>query len=268
MLVLIGSVTFAQTYWLQPPRGNNVTLQFYKPDFDRTGDELGSKTAVWFLSGKFRISGDFDLYVDLPVSRFDIKEGQQFYWIGDDQIATGNPYVGIRGRFSSVGVIRRIVGRIGLRPPLTSDDKQSATTVGRLTVYDRMEAFLPNRWSIDIGAGQMYDICRVCNLETDFGLITMIPTEDRADAEMWLTYGFAFWLRTSAVDLGAGLSGRWWATSEDTNFGRASVHLLGIAGVLKLGRVEPGIQFRLPADKDWRDEVASVVCLNLIVNLD
>jgi len=246
---LAGSIS-AQTYWMHPGAGKNVTLQIFKPKFDH-GDGIGTLTSSWFFSGRFEASERVDIFVDIPVSNLDL-DASVWSNVGSETLI-GNPYLGIEARPSARHAPLSVIGRVGFRPPLASDEKWSAVEIGYITCFDRLEAFIPNYWSITFGLGHSHASENGVRYATNIDGVVMLPTEDGPDTEMFLNYNFEIWFQAPKFRFGAGFAGRWQATAEDTDFSEASVHQMGLAGVFDLGSFDPGFHVRIPIDDDFNE---------------
>jgi hypothetical protein len=130
-------------------------------------------------------------------------------------------------------------------------------------MWDRLEAFWPNIWSLVLGVG--YESVGQNGLRSEFGLqmVTMIPTDDRGDTEVAIDYSVELWYAPQRFALGGGFFGRMFATEEDANFDERTLHQIGLAATYTAGKFKPGIHLRLPLDEVFDSELDYVYGVNI-----
>jgi hypothetical protein len=224
----------AQSLWLDRANPKTIHLELAKPLFD--GDE-GFLTFAGFLSARLPVGDRLAFVGELPMANLAV----------DDETSTtiGNPYLGIEtrpdgghgGRFE-----------LGLRPPLASED-ELAFLAGLGADLPRWEAFIPEAFFARAAAHWRSDM-RDGAPGFDLGVAPVVwfPQED-GDTELFVTYSAQVLVDAAQVRGGVGLSGRWWATAEDADFGEASTHQLGVALDFLRGGVRPGLVLRVPLEE-------------------
>ncbi len=249
MLMLLPVSAFAQNYWMSPGEDNSVSLEFHKVKF--AGDlELGFRNSVVFLSGNFGSSEKFRILVEVPVSIYDPKPSP----FDESETLLGNPFIGFEYRKPSDDGSKSLIGRLGIRPPLASDEKFDATVMGLITTFNRFEAFIPDLFTVSAGGGYHQISENGTKSAFDFDASLMIPTEN-GDAELFVNYNLALWVPSGDLNFGIGFAGRLIATEGDLDFGERTVHQLGLSGNYNSGSFKPGIHFRIPLDDDIADIV-------------
>lgn len=259
-----GSAASAQTYWMYPGETNTISLEVHKPKFDRA-EGFGTLTTIWFLSGRFRAGDKLSVCLDMPVSNVDIDK--TVHPTHDDETLFGNPYFGIEGRLSELDAPHIITARLGLRPPLASDEKMGAADIGFFTAYDRFEALIPDWWTVQGGFGYSRTLEGGIKYSVNIDGNLILPTEDGPDNELLLNYNLAFLFPVEKVSFGAGFNGRWLVTESDLDFGQATIHQLGFVGKYDFGQFSPGLHLRIPIDEDLSDIIDYMYGFNLTYHL-
>jgi hypothetical protein len=265
LTVLIAAMSFAtplsaQSIWLDRRHDKTVGLEVLIPDF-KTEDGGGVSGWALFIALRAPLSDQLRFAGELPFVHANLESGSFFFRSGS-QNSFGNPYLGLEiGRQGSL-----VFGEIGVRVPLASEDNFGAALVGVITDFDRIEAFLPNVVSI---AG-MLNVHQVG--QTGFALrlrggpALAISTEGN-DTELLIGYSAQAGYETEAVSILGGVTGRANMTEENADFGERSVHQIGFNASLGLGKVRPGVHFRLPLDDDLKESLDFVFGLHLGVQL-
>ncbi|MDZ7363851.1 MAG: hypothetical protein ONB46_24515 [candidate division KSB1 bacterium] len=248
----------AQSIWLDRRHDQSLGLEVLIPDFKPEDGEGVSGWAL-FLSLRAPLSNQLRFIGEMPFVHADF-ESRSFLTSSSSQNSIGNPYLGLEiGRQGSP-----VFGEFGVRAPLASEDKFDAALVGLITDFDRVEAFLPNVVSIS----GMLNVHQVS--ETGFALrlragpSLLVSTEDEDDdTELSIGYSAQAGYETEAVSILGGVTGRANMTEENADFGERSVHQLGFNASLGLGKVRPGVHFRLPLDDDLKEPLDFVFGLHL-----
>jgi hypothetical protein len=242
------SETAAQYYWLNPQQPNSVSLEMFKmrPQL-RNG--YGFVTSVLFFSANIRATENVSLVVQLPVANADWTGNYYYYSLsdGEKQTAISNPYLGLEVRPSAMNGPATPVFRLGIRPPVISDKKSLAASIGQSVTWNQAGAFTPKKFSILMSGGFDCNIKSSTSLAFNVGGTIMLPAGDNGgDRELFLDYNLALYMSDANLSLGVGLAGRLWATLEDTDIGEKTEHQLGLIGRYRAGRVQPGLSFRVP----------------------
>jgi len=259
-LLIISLNTAAGSIWFEPNRGNEIRLEAMKPSFKDA--DFTSMSLVWFLSGHFKVGNNLQLRADIPYAHVSEKNGS------DSESNAGNPYVGLDvGRLDS-----GFSGEFGFRLPLVSDSSNlDAAIFGAMADYvDRLEAFYPDVLPVTMGASYRHQSPGGFGLRLRLAPVFWIDVGDAlADGtELWLRYSGQVFFDTGTAAVGAGLSGRYFASDEgDRDFGQKSLHELGLFANLNLGRWQPTFRVRFPLDEDLKDMMDPSFVLSLGLSL-
>ncbi len=249
MLILFAAVPVsAQYYWMSPGCNDCATYEFYKPKFS-DDDRFGFFTSVWYLSARIKASDAVNLVIEVPTSHIAWAARIE----GNKETGVGNPYFGIEAATGRSRGSDRLWGRIGIRPPVVANDDPRAAEFGLIATWNRLEAFMPNSWTLAAGVAGKSLWARNLEGEIGFQTVLLIPTSDRGDTELFIDYSLSLWYAPHRLAVGGGLAGRLWATAEDANLGERTVHQLGLAANYTVGRFRPGIQLRLPLDDQFEN---------------
>ncbi len=246
-LVLAVQPVAAQNYWMYPGEGTSVSLEIFKPKFDGwEGFELF--TSVWLLSARVEATERFSLMIDLPIANVDL-EGSDW-----DGTSFSNPYIGGEFELGALGENESLVARIGVRPPIVSDEKDLESAVGAWTLYDRFEAFLPDLTTVIGGFGWRKVLGDgVAEVDANINGAYMFPGD--GDSELFGDYNVAFWFPMQTVKFGIGGSGRIIVTEDDLSMGERTIHHARLAANFNAGSFKPGIHIQIPIDEDLSDLV-------------
>lgn len=234
----LAPVAAAQSLWLDRAHPKTIHLELAKPLFD--GDE-GFFSFAGFLSARLPAGDRLAFVGELPMATLSVDQGI----LGDESSTMiGNPYLGIETRPAD-GHGGRF--ELGLRPPLASED-EFAFLAGLAADLQRWEAFVPDAFFVR-AAGHWRSAMRDGAPGVDLGIapVVWIP-EDDGDTELFVTYSAQVLVASPQVRGGGGLSGRWFATAEDADFGEASTHEFGVALDFLRGSVRPGLVLRVPLE--------------------
>lgn len=263
LLTAIAVVSFTisasgQTLWTDQRSDRSLSIEFSKPEFEGE-DNADFLTSATFLSGRFPIGRRTFAEVDLPIARYGIETD----FVERSQSGIGNPYVGILSR----GTV--LTSRIGVRLPFASRDDGTALTAGRLTDFDRFEAFLADVVAVNASIAGPTRLTDNTTLHLGGGPLLLVSTEDRPDdnAEVYAHYFALAEVTGSVLTVKTGVTGRSILTEPDLDFGERSVHQFGLAGLFNMGAVRPGLHVRIPLDRDLTEDIDYVVGANLTVDL-
>ncbi len=263
--VLIGSSVSAQYHWMYPGCEKSVSLQMLKPKItDRDG--FGTLNTVWYLSGKLPVGDRLSVVIELPVSNL-VYESEGLRRSLDETMI-GHPYLGVEARLAGGDSPHVLSGRIGFRPPLGSDEKYGAAEIGLVTDYHRLEAFYPDHWSVTTGFGYSHTMEGGFRYAVNLDGVYWTPTEDDMDSELFLDYNLTILQILDRFRFGAGLAGRWVATTEDGDFEDQSMHQVGFTGTYDFGSFRPGLELRFPLDEPMSELLDCIYGFTLTLNLD
>ncbi|RMG68082.1 MAG: hypothetical protein D6715_03210 [Calditrichaeota bacterium] len=272
--VLIGLLLFlfltpslhAQAILTHQSGEQTVAVEALKPAFDNDqGVEFA--TSAWFLSGLWQFNDNWAFTAELPLARYGQEvsvNGQPTVDISETTV--GNLYAGIRYGHNN----GPFMANLGIRLPFAEQDKLNAELAGRFSDVERWDAFIPNALGF-IGTGQYrYQLASGFFVGARGGgsfLVNTDKDEGEDASDLYLLYGLSAGYRAPRFDLTADFSGRFLATNDEGGFGANSWHFAGISATYKAGRIWPGVQFKLPLDKDSRDVVDFVGGVHFLINL-
>jgi hypothetical protein len=225
------------------------------------GFEASLPTTVWYVSGRVPLTSRIRAVVDVPFShaRLDIfGEGEQASSV------VGNPYLGLEFAARS-----RVRLELGARAPLNTGDEESfADVIAFVADPLRPEAFMDEVVPVSAGLTFQQTLPAGLALRARGGVTTLFHTgKDTSDPESAIDYGVLGSYTAGPAQVGIGVSGRWYATSDDGNVAETSLHHAGLSADVRLGRVRPGISGRVPLDREYRQVVKSSVGVYLQVPL-
>lgn len=251
-----------QSFWFDPDRGNSISLEILKTDFDRSSADFSFTTAAFSLNGKIRVSDNTWFIGEMPFAHFDLDIPVGNY---PAENAFGNPYLGIRTIFNN----GKSAIEFGIRPPIAEEDNPDASIYGLYSDLDRFGAFIPNLFTAKVHLEFLQTEENGLFYRGRVGPTILIFTEDTGgdDFELLMHAGGRIGIQQQKIRAWAGVNSVTMIT-EDSFVGDDPIAFELALGVnLKLGQVEPGAFIRLPIITDYKDLVSSVFGLNVTVNL-
>jgi len=255
----LGGPAAAQEMWLGPTHGGSVALEvshvhFSEPDLGAT---QSSTSAVYFLTARIPVWTRTALVLELPAANGSFSYSGDFGYESMSDFAIGNPYVGVEGGQRGGNWF----GEFGVRLPIMSESKPASALVGLSNDLDRVEAFMPDVAAVSAFLNGRSGGDTGFRVRLRVGPLVDIPTKsDMGHAELYGVYAFQVGAASKGVEIFAGLTGRMIVTEDVDNRLMdqfvASLHL-------NLGRVEPGVDIRVPLDNGRQDVVGSVFGLSL-----
>ena len=230
-----------QSNWLTKSKKTSVTLELIKPNFDGD-DDLTVATSVLFLSARGPVSENNRIVVELPIAHVGFVKLNDLV----EQTLLGNPYFGFEiGLYDSPTFFE-----LGFRLPLAPDDKEDATSIGVLSDFERLEAFVPDLLMFTGGVNYQHrnasNIVFRLRSGPSLWVFSSNEDEDNPEDEIWLDYSVQVGYESDSFSVLGGLTGSYWVTQGDDDEIDKTVHQLGIAASLVQGKLRPGVHFRLP----------------------
>ena len=219
MILFVCSFSGAQSIWQDYTSWESIIIEFLKPQYVDEED-LSFLTSVTFLSARFPVTRNILFSGELPFSyiNWDIPQGAD---LGAQQ-TFGNPYFGIEFHLQQAPLFFEV----GARVPLSADiDKENgeATLNGGLTDFvDRAEAFATDAVPVTGFVNYILSSRTGFSLRLRAGPSFWIASGDREESETFILYSAQAFYETGIVRFGAGFSGRYSASMEDSNFGERS----------------------------------------------
>jgi hypothetical protein len=272
-LLTLAPTAASQSFWLDTGRDASLALEVLKPSFD--AEMLGPETKVsfltsaTFLSARAPLSPRVRIAFDLPIAHYRFRASYQGHAFDESDTAIGNPYLGLEHTARSVPLMTEIGVRLPLAPKTNG-----AVGVGALTDFDRLEAFMPENATISLAANYFHENADGLRFRARVGPSVALYTGRRVEyagrhypdaAELFLNYAAKVWYRTPQAELGTGLSGRTWVSEASSLTEDRFWHHFGLWASAHLGRVSPGVHFRLPLNQDVQEVVNFVVGVNAVV---
>jgi len=258
----------SQPLWLDRSHDKTVALEILKPDFDDEYNTTFTSSLAVFLSLRYPIGKKVLLVAELPF----VHSKAEFFGYDKSDNSIGNPYLGleIRGEGSP------FFAEVGVRAPLTQEEEDGELNVAAIVgamidQVDRLEAFAPDYLPITGMVNYQHKDPSGFVFRLRSGPAFLIDTDkqEREDAtESFLLYSAQAGYESKQISVDAGLSGRWWLTTEEYDtFGERTIHQFGLTTSIGLGIVRPGLQIRLPLDKDLTEFLDLVFGVNLGIHL-
>ncbi len=235
----------AQTIWAPPAEDNpSIALEIARPVFNNDLGNLSTPSGVVFASTRWPVSSYLRVVGEVPLSygRLTTPDGTQL----SGETAFGNPYAGIEYQFAGSPLFIEA----GARAPLTPDDEFVASLVGVATDLDRWEAFAPDIVPVTTMLNYTPRLSEGWVVRLRGGASNWIPTS--GEYELFaLADGQAGYAGHRFLVLAGGTTRA--LLTESGSFGERTFFQLGAGGWYQFGRVQPGLQFRLPVDSDLTD---------------
>jgi hypothetical protein len=248
----------AQSFLLPSTPEKGVWVEASHTSFK--GFEASFPSTVWYVSGRLPLTSGLRAVVDVPFS----YAKMDLFGAGAETSSSvfGNPYLGVEFAAS-----RQLLLELGTRVPLTTADSESfADMVAFLADPQRPEAFLEDMVPLSTAATFQQSLAPGLALRARGGVTALFHTgEESGDPDATLDYGVMGTYTVGAAQVGLGVSGRWYTTSDEGGFAENSLHHAGLSADVRLGRIRPGIALRVPLDSEYREVVRSTVGVYLQV---
>jgi hypothetical protein len=255
----------AQSILLPSAPEKGIALEAAYTDFKIF--DVSAPSSTWFLSGRLPIGSNFRVFGDLPFAYGNVT--MDFEEVGGGTVSEkdavfGNPRLGAEYLITPALTVEG-----SFRLPITSASETSvADVVAFIADPQRGEAFA--RDVVPVAAALNYErgLSSGLGLRARAGGTTLFFTGDGdADNVTLLDYGLFGTYASGPARFGAGFSGRWDVSEEDGGFADNSLHWVGLTADATVRGVRPGVSFRMPLDKDYREFVGPSVGLYLQVPL-
>lgn len=259
----------AQSLWMERGHERTLGLEILKPNFKNENDGFFAQSnsgLVVFASLRLPVSGKILFVGELPFAHGSFETKSSFYNSSESQNAFGNPYLGLEIKDRTGAFITEL----GLRLPVTPEDKFISALTGLYADYDRLEAFLSKTFSLMTLANYHYRDQSGFALRLRGGPSLLIYTgKDSFDdeVELFMSYSAQAGYESERFSILGGITGRAILTEQDASFEERSVHQLGFNASVGLGKVRPGVHFKLPLDDDLKRSMNSVLGFNLGVEI-
>jgi hypothetical protein len=272
ILAFIPTILPAQSIWLDRSRGGSVSIEILKPDFKNDRHTKFFTSAI-FLSARLPIADSTWLAVEVPVAHASTRGYEIGYYSfhlsvpGQSETAIGNPYIGLEMESGD----KKVLSEFGIRIPLTSEKKYIAPSIGLISDYDRMEAFMSKCLSGQISVNfHLFDASGKA-IRLRFGPDLWINTtsgESADKTEIFLHYSAQAGYEGNCFTFLAGATGKCLLSEDNLTLAERTFHQLGFEVNAAAGRFRPGIHYRIPLDKKVSETLNNVCGFNCSVRLD
>jgi hypothetical protein len=267
LFVLVGlwtGVANAQSPWLSDSRLTSISIEWDKPLLDDNiidQSEVAGLSSSLFLTGRVRVTDNFRLEAELPVSHFGFENSNPVPGGNDYSTEIGNVYVGGIYDVQSIDDDNHLFFELGVRIP-TSRQPNDIERFGRITgmsseATDRLEAFLWDTWSVPLSANYITPVSGPFFAKFRLGTIYNMYVDDleSLDNEFHLLYGISALYRESNFEATLGFNGRNPYAGNNPDFiddGFTQIR----AGVARpFGNIVPGVYVRKPLGENYNQLV-------------
>lgn len=273
VLIFFAAALPAQPLASEREQGHSISVEFLKPYFVDSNSSF--TTSVLFLTGRLSLSQTIAIVADLPFAHHGYRDDFGRPEL-ESTIVIGNPYLAIQiGRLASP-----LLAEIGLRLPLSSDRDEfyhpsMASSIGILIDPNRFEAFGLNDLSVVVRLNYLHEF------SSDFRLLLhggwsgggSTDGEYGPSGFQTLDYGVQLGYLNRRVNVFGELSGRYlldgstpFLSGFHSSRGR-TVNQVAVAANIGLGKVHPGLYFRVPIDDFLSDQIRFVLGLSMRIQL-
>lgn len=261
----------AQSIWIDRGMDKAIFLEVLKPS-PKGPDNLTFMTSTWFLSSRFPLTrGPMKVLMTAEIpfanggtkTRTDPIDG--LIYPGESQSTFGNPYLGVELK----GENSPFSGEFGLRPPVVSAEQGMAWEWAELTDWDRLDAFEPYRLIVVGKVNFRHGYRSGLLAQVRVGPTFFVPTKSGLDLdpELFADYSMQLGYEVERFGFLGGFTGRTIITTPGGTFAERTIDQLGLSANIGLGKVRPGLHFRVPLDEDLGGTVNFVVGINLAYEL-
>jgi hypothetical protein len=247
-----------------------VSLEWDKPLFDEDlidRDEVMGLSSSLFLTGRMKVTDNFSLQAELPLSYFGYQDNNPFGG-NDNSFEIGNVYLGgiydiQTGSYDArpENSEDRLFVELGVRFPTAREpdetDNFGAFTGRTSEAGDRVEAFLYDTWSIPVIGSYISTISGPFAVKLRLGTIYDIYVGDfeGQENEMYLQYGIAGLYRESTLEASLGFSGRNRYVGNNPDFFDDGFTQVRASVARPFGNIVPGVYVRKPLGENYNNLV-------------
>ena len=256
LFILISNASLiAQSIWTTGTRDNSMSFEYDRPSFKSSAFNFSG--AAYLLSGDFSIGENTSLVLQLPFASGSMPSqtytypGFSFSEPGISQNGVGNPYIGIEKKIK----YSESFFEIGFRPPVASESNSFALAVGTFGDLDQMEAFGPDYLFLQAIGNYKKTFESGFTIRGRIGPDVWIRTKSSAggnSVDVVLAYSLQPGYIGESFEILAGYSGRMNATVDVQNFSDRFLEQVGLSAAAHVAGFSPGVEFRLPVDKNLR----------------
>ena len=254
--MIAGTAGFAQSIWVESGSGTEFGVEYQQVVFKNDG---GADNSGWagFLIFSTMLSEKMKLYAEQPYVNASTSENTSLFspdGSSSSESMLGNTMIGV-----TLNPGEDWFTDLGVRLPLAQEDKLLATVTGAVMDLDRFEAFVPNFATAHGRVNYRFADRSGFMLHLRAGPQLWYRTGDKGPRddlmELFLKYSGQLGYRNQRVSILGGVVGQWLLTESEQSFDENSAHQVGLSASLFLGRFHPGLTFKVPLDKDFKDAV-------------
>jgi hypothetical protein len=240
-----------------------VSVEILKPEMEGF---LGYSfiSSALFLSYRMPISENILFISEFPFAYAHVEYSDfPYFEFEETDTKIGNPYLGIE--LQNMG--NSFFSELGIRIPFISQDN-FATLVGYSSDFDREEAFLSDIVLIEgmVNYHKIFPSNLLIRIRVGPAFWINIDSNSyRDESELILKYSIQEGYVSEKFSIVAGLTGMMLTTEGDLDIGERTFHQVGMSTNFGIGKIYPGIQFRLPLEDTVTD---FVIGLHLTVGLE
>lgn len=238
----------AQAVW-PDAQGERPTVRFeiMRPNFD--SDALETLSSAALLAARIPVGERLTLLAEAPFVTARLRTDGDLG--GGRETILGNVLLGLEVRRKSAPVY----AQVGARIPLAPDDKPVASLVGIFSDLDRWEGYGTDIVPVNAFVGFRKRSENGLLVHVGGGPVMWIPTSGSGDADLLTRTAAQLGYDAGMIGVAGGVTGRALVTESGLDFGERTWFQASVDAWLDLGRLRPGVQFRLPLD----DGLTSVV---------
>jgi hypothetical protein len=271
LLFVMTVPVFSQINWMSPLHKPGISLEVTKVDFPTSDYWYISKSSSieYDLSARVKLVNGFYLLCEVPFvqsSGYFIERSYgsglpNYFKYNFNESSWGNPLIGLEVNEGNNGFLVRFSTRL----PLADNEKYYARYFGRISAYDRWEAFSSNIITCYLDFGHIFAIPD--HFQSRILLGSMLIKPKSWNIDLYESLSTELWGDWRHFKAGVGYHAQYLITADNYSFDRRFEHQIGFYCALSIGRIHPGIHLRMPLDKSLREIVNFSYGLNLTVDL-
>jgi hypothetical protein len=220
-----------------------------------TGLDTKLYSGAYVMSGRIPIGTSSNVMnFELP---FSYMHDSNEFLEENTSSSIGNPMIGM----TLGGEGNRDI-EFGLRLNM-ADDAEMSNMYAAFADLSRWEAYVPSLWSM-YGQVRWQRATNGLLWELNVGPNVWMPEE--GDVEMWAIYGAGVGYAGKNYRLAARTTGRLWMTQDGLNIDERTNHQVGLFADFGKGNWRPGMELRLPVDRN--SEIESTWGVSLKYTMD
>lgn len=268
--------SFGQFLWPQDTSGS-ISLEIFKPQFNTNNEnfnigrlDINLPTTANYLTFRlpFSKSKNSSFILEVPIIHQNISTDVQGVSLKDSKTTLGNLYVGFE-----FGKGRRSIswGEVGVRIPTIGEDDGflvSDFTIPITVAADpmRYESGLPSTTGLSLSWNLRGNLGTAGFIKFRLGSTLLVLDNTFAnDPDVLIDYTITGGHTIGLANVMLGLSGRHLANKDGGSFNALSLpfHQIGVSSSFNLGKLQPGLSFKLPIGSSLKSITNYTFGLNL-----